>query len=245
LAIDGTNLYWSEYVSGGPPADGGVPIYTSDVVQTTLVGYNSTKIWSGLGLPQSLAVDATNVYVLVNQFGLYSVPIGGGTVSTLTLGPYGHSVAVTGGTAFFPGGNAGPDWILSVPTIGGIPSMFAGMQFGSLSANVVVTDGTNIYWTDEGSWPTGGSLYAKPVMGGVQTMLYPGPILNGGIAFDTTYVYITTWSGPGSVLKIPKAGGPAVTLATGTSGLGIAVDDTFVYWVNYSGGANSVMRIGK
>jgi hypothetical protein len=223
---------------------GGVPLRTGDVVQTTIAGSTSTKIWSGTNAPNAVAVDATNVYVLQNN-DLERVPIGGGTGATLATGQSAYGLAVTGATVLWTTYN-GMDTVLSVPANGGTTSTFAtGSGAPGTSSTVVVTDGTNVYWGDTASGATSGSVYAKPLVGGQQTTLYQGPIEVLGIAFDTTYLYVTGGQA-GVVLKIPKAGGQPTTLASGQGWpYGIAVDETFVYWVNNNGGANAVMRIAK
>jgi hypothetical protein len=62
------------------------------------------------------------------------------------------------------------------------------------------------------------------------------------MAVDATSVYWTNGGFPGSVMKVPIGGGPAVTLASNQiSSLGIAVDATNVYWTQ-SEGSMAVMK---
>jgi hypothetical protein len=67
------------------------------------------------------------------------------------------------------------------------------------------------------------------------------------MAIDATSVYWTTCGDPtgGYVLKVPKAGGEVVALATGDRLSGIAVDGTSVYWVAGTSDASSgaIMKV--
>jgi hypothetical protein len=243
LAIDSTNLYWSEYVDQGF-VDGGVPLRTGDVVQTPLAGGASTTIWSGSDAPNAVAVDSAYVYVLQNS-DLERVPIGGGSVTTLAMGPGAYGLTVTASAVYWTPYN-GIDAVYTAPLMGGSATTFATGTWSSTamaSSTVVVQDGTNLYWADTISGGTSGTVYGKPLSGGAQTSLASGqePL---GIAYDSSYLYVTTGAG-GTVLKVPKAGGTVQELTAGRWPYGIAVDDTFVYWVDNNGGANSVMRIAK
>jgi hypothetical protein len=68
-----------------------------------------------------------------------------------------------------------------------------------------------------------------------------------GMAIDATNVYWTDCGDPtgGYVLKVPKAGGEVVTLASGDRLSGIAVDDTNVYWVagTSDGSSGAIMKV--
>ena len=240
LAIDSSNIYWSEYVDTGP---GSVPLRTGDVTQTSLIGSVSKQIWTGTDAPNAVAVDGTYVYILQNS-DLERVPIGGGQVATLANGAGAYGLTVTPAAAFWTTYN-GVDSVMSVPLDGGASSTFTTGTSGTGSSSTsLVQDGTNLYWGDSKSGGVNGSVYLKPIDGGTQVSLSSAaePL---GIAYDASYVYVTTGQG-GTVLKIAKSGAGVTTLASGQGWpYGIAVDDNFVYWVNNNGGTNSVMRIAK
>jgi hypothetical protein len=93
------------------------------------------------------------------------------------------------------------------------------------------------------------SSAAGPGQPGLVT-LASGQTCPWGMAIDATSVYWTNCGDPtgGNVLKVSKAGGEVVTLASGDRLSGIAVDGTSVYWVagtsDASSGAIMMLPIG-
>ena len=60
---------------------------------------------------------------------------------------------------------------------------------------------------------------------------------------DATAVYACDFLNH-RILRFPKDGGPATTLASDQPRpMSLAVDESFVYWVNYDGG--TVVRVRK
>ncbi len=243
LAIDATNLFWSEYVDVGLPS-GGVPLRTGDVVRTNLASGVSTILWNGTDAPNAVAIDSAFVYVLQNS-DLQRVPIDGGASSVLATGPGAYGLTVFRSALYWTAYN-GVDQVEVVKLDGGDASTFAtGSGRPGASSTAVTQDGTNIYWGDSAPGGVGGSVYRVPLDGGAQVPLLADAGEPLGIAYDADFLYVTTGA-TGSVLRIAKADGGVVTLASGQGWpYGIAVDDGFVYWVNNNGGANSVMRIAK
>ncbi len=103
------------------------------------------------------------------------------------------------------------------------------------------TDGTHLYWLNEGRRAEGKSgLFKMPKDGGDVVELASGRGIFA-LAFDADSVYFLVPENL-SVHKVPKSGGAATTLATEQEGLSaIAVDESHVYWA----GAEGVFRVAK
>lgn len=194
--------------------------------------------------PQFLAVDAKNVYWtdLGSSSGgntqtgsVFSVPIDGGTVTTLaTARPSPGGIAVDATDVYWVdfGTYMPPGDVMKVPIGGGTPVTLATSMNGT--PHQMTIDANNVYWTD------GGAVWQVPKSGGTPVMLAQGS-LTSGVAVDSTSVYWTDEiggvdAGPtntGSVMKMPIGGGAIVTIATGQNiPLDVKVDGTSIYWVN-------------
>jgi hypothetical protein len=161
-----------------------------------------------------LAVDATNVYFTANAIEatvtgyVFKVPLGGGTPTTLYEG------APTGGSSGVPG-----------PSSGGI-----------------LVNGGNLYWITTNETKSSYDIVKMPVDGGAITTLATSESIDL-IATDGESIYWQTYTFTGSntygmLMKVSVDGGtPPVTVATGFEpGVGVAVDDQYVYWTGYNDG---------
>lgn len=99
----------------------------------------------------------------------------------------------------------------------------------------VVADATHLYWTANGSvyrWPFTGGLVQFVATAASFSLEHYGQDL----ALDADYVYVSAFD-HGTISRVPKAGGPVETIATGQVGvyaIVLAGDD--VYWTNYDAG---------
>ena len=185
--------------------------------------------------PRDVAVDGANVY-WTNESGgtVMRVPKGGGT--SVEVGwnqPFAYGVAVDGMRAYWttrqqtPNGTVG-----SAPLGGGAPSAI--MTNLDLPEAIGV-DATHLYWLARSG------LYRADKMAPVPGMIASASIIPGRLILDPNYVYWTDYNS-GAINRTPKGGGATEGLASGqVAPLGIAIDATSAYWVNFMG--NTVYKV--
>jgi hypothetical protein len=245
MASDGTTLYW---LDRNATALSSMPVGGGSV--KTLMSANVT---GGL-----LAVDDANVYfegVVNNNVGIFSMPKGGGQATTIvagsntigigattTLGPNVYWTELMGGPGPGPGG--GNVLVMTAPLKGGTPTQVASFtpgfgppNIGSLgvTANTLFVGTLNGFDMlpigDDGGAPTklsgvtecegivssNDAAYCCPFMGTVSTIASNGTVTSLGMSVNAT----------GMGLSSP-----------------IAVDATYVYWVDFAT-VGTIMRAPK
>lgn len=202
-------------------------LYRSDLVGTPPVFLADESV-------EAYAFDATSAYWTTSREtkgggrGLVRYPLDGGTPRILAPPGFYPGLAVKNGYAYFTDGEA--QELKRVAITGGQVVVLASALHGPRE---VVVDEANVYWIDSAR-PCG--LMKIPLAGGERTVLAADQCGSyRGITVDESHVYWTNLGrngSSGSVMKVPLAGGPVVTLAIadGTP-RGIAVDDDSVYWV--------------
>ena len=183
-----------------------------------------------------LVIDATNAYF----FGPYSVqemPLAGGTVATLASEQYtAWGLAVGADRVYWTntGSSAANNLggVMSVSIDGGDPATLAS---GLVRPFGITVGSAGVYWVTQGSWTAVngmGSVYRATSDAGTATLASQLDT-PWQVTVDAMNVYWTSNPGGGTVMKMPLAGGPPTTIASGPTGLwAIAVDATNVYWTD-------------
>jgi hypothetical protein len=107
----------------------------------------------------------------------------------------------------------------------------------------IAVDATKLFWSNQGSGGTKGSINALPLGGGAAAPIAPDQSTPGDIVLDDSSVYWSNYSGGGAILKIGKNGQGFQSLTSNSGPWGIAVDSTNVYWT-VSGGDVRKIPIG-
>jgi len=233
LALDATNVYFTNYGSGGMNSAG-------TLVKVPLGGGAATTLTAGLTFAGQggIAVEGSNVYWTtqpVQRGPVTMMPVAGGMPVTIA-GGLGRPASIRADATSVYWTNTVGNSVTKAPLQGGAITTLAA---GEMAPDGLALDANNVYWSNYNTF----SLQSAPVGGGATTTLATGQVAVWGIAATADDLYWTSTSN-GTVVRMPLAGGAPVTLATGQSSpWGIAVDGTTVYWANNGGNAGAVVSM--
>ncbi len=195
LVVDSTHVYWVNAVEDG------------SVMRVVLDGSSGAEVLAGgLAEPYDLAVDSTHVYwVGFGDGTVKKVPLGGGTVVTLTSGQV-SPVGITVDSTHVYWTDRDALTVMKVPLAGGAPVTLATNQH---YASDIAVDSTHVYWTNHDG---AGAVMRIPLEGGTPLQLTPGDTNPYSLAIDGEMVFFTNETTQssfiepdnGSVMSFPR-----------------------------------------
>lgn len=249
ITADANNLYWQAEDGKG----------SGIVVKLGLSGGAPTTLASGLKtlsdvlvmsevqfpLTSNVAVTATDVYFVAfsggEQAGVLSVPVDGGTVSTLVSQyiPDGgaptrissNGIAIDG-TALYGVTNGPTNGVYRVPLTGGPAILLAD---NTANAWTLTLSGKDIFFVDEGLNFNQATLQSIPQAGGTSKVLAKGLKSPWALVADGGSIFFVDQTGPegGSVNAYDIESGAIRTLAPYLdSPVSLAVDSKNAYWTS-------------
>lgn len=109
----------------------------------------------------------------------------------------------------------------------------------------MAVDATHVYWVDNGQFDHEANVRRMPLGGGPIETLFSTPERMYSLAVSDGFVY-AAYTGPGyagQIYKIPAAGGPATTLASGFNPTSISVDGEWVYYTEAVSPGGRILRV--
>lgn len=219
-----------------------------DDSKTTTCGTPLTLFDTGADKATAVAVDAEKLYYSIagagGQSTLYAVSKCGSERKALYTGPIQPSVMIARGGFVFVANRTHPSSLTAVPTGGGAPIVLAAQRD---DVTFMAVDDAFVYYVD------GIGVFQVPVGGGTPNALRKDAGSPQGVAVDGDSVYFVDRGDPlhpGSLSRMPKAGGDPVELVKGTGYMGgfpvgaIVLDDVNVYFGAWNRQIVSVPKAG-
>ncbi len=156
-------------------------------------------------------------------------------LTATSVGTYG--IAIDAKNAYF---TTYDETVAQGPIAGGATTLLAS---GQQTPEAIAVDDGGVYWVNNYLEQAGSVVLELPFAGSTTPLTlaieqaYPGYL--DGIAVDKNYVYWTDSFG-GDVLALPRKGSSALTISFAQGQMhpiGVAVDATSVYWINYGDGS--------
>jgi sugar lactone lactonase YvrE len=227
IALDAKNAYFSNVAAPG------------SVVAVPLGGGTATTLATGLGTPDTIAIDATHAYT-ADQTGnsiMVTMLDGSGFMQlvNMQMAPTGLALDAQDRNVYWT--NAMGGTVTTAKLASGTESTLAA---GLTSPYAIALDATSVYWSDVAD----GTIVKLPLSGGAPVTLAKGLMNPSAIVVDAKSVYWVDGKA-GVVAKVAIAGGAVTTLASGQKGPdALALDASSVYWTNAGDAIDgSVMRV--
>jgi len=215
LAIDGSNIYWTEHLA---------------LKKIGKAGGAITTLASGVNTAYEIAVDSTSVY-WAEYYGnmVNKVDVNSGVITTLasSVGNVG-AIAISDTNVYWP--YLG---IMTVGKNGGVPTTIVP---GAHPVDVAFSN-NSIYWLDN----IGMAINKCGVSGDLVTTLVPNDDFARAIIVDSSGVY---WSGTGGIKRYNESDG-TITILDPEGGAGLALDSTSVYYISYADSVTELRKVGK
>ena len=208
-AADANNAYWVENRPSG------------SVVQASLNSGSEKVLAFNRPNPGAVATDGVNVYWTEAAGSIFKVPVNGGAITTLATGIAGLGGLASDGTNIFWTQSGS---VVRMPVGGGARTTIIAGRVGMTGR--IAVDATSLYWQE------GNNIVKMPKAGGaVSTLITRASVT--GLASDGTHVYLAENLNPGSILRLPVAGGAPAVLFSGSFNItSVAVGATNFVWTS-------------
>jgi hypothetical protein len=139
-------------------------------------------------------------------------------------------IAVHGDVVYWLDSDLAGDNALRSCLVSGCPAGPNTLATNLHGPRTLVADDTHLYWTS-----AGGYVATYPLAGGSVTTLATGQSGAYFVAVHGTNLYWTNDSDPGTVMSIALPSGAPVVMASVPKSLGLAADDTGIYFTTEQG----------
>jgi hypothetical protein len=220
---DGTSVYWLD----NGTSDFVEPAHPGRVRKVAVGGGTPSVLTSsaaGNGFHRMMASD-THLYFSAGFWEIRRVPKAGGQDALVVGGGDDVNSFTLDATSVYWTSKPLNETIGSIQKIGlagGATTPIADVT----EPGAVAVSSDTIFWIEEGE-----NLMSRPLAGGTATPIASGSAIVE-LLVDGDFLY---WAdcGGGAVVAIPLGGGDPINVATGLGcAMGLAVDDTYVYWVD-------------
>jgi hypothetical protein len=208
---------------------------------------------------QELAVSGANVYWLAGEHehrALVAAPVSGGQTRRILAAPSGTVLATFGDAVYWFEYGENRHAVLKTAALAGGKATKLSVESSNALPGAIAIDGQYVYWFSDMQGDTyNPAVKRTPRQGGSATVLANVSDRASAIAVDDAMVYVADpgdWNSMipakanivGTIQAIPKAGGPARTLASLIGPWALAADARYVYFVT-TGKHGKVGRIAK